>query len=362
MSKPGTLIIAEAGVNHNGSLDLAKKLIDVAADSGADIVKFQTFRPEMLSNRTAKKAEYQTQNTGTTESQFEMLKRLALSEDDHFRLIEQCRHRKIEFLSTPFEEESLGFLSEKCGISLFKIPSGELTNGPFLIQIAETARKKDGKIILSTGMSTLDEVRTALSVLAFGLIGTGTPSDLAFSATYGSPIGKKELEKRVTVLHCTTEYPAPFETVNLRAIRTLSEAFDLPVGFSDHTMGISAPLAAVALGAVVIEKHFTLDRTMAGPDHRASLEPAELFAMVKGIREVENSLGSSEKKPSGPEFKNIAIARKVLVAKKAISAGEKFSEENLTAKRSGTGISPMHYWSLLGSPARRAYNEDETID
>jgi N-acetylneuraminate synthase len=358
---PRTVVIAEAGVNHNGSLDLARRLIDVAADAGADIVKFQTFRPTKLASKQVRRAAYQERNVGSTESQLEMLERLVLQERDYAVLLEHCRARNVEFLSTPFDVESLHFLMESCAMLRIKIPSGELTNGPFLLEIARAARRRKCALILSTGMSTLAEVEAALGVLAFGLLGNEDPSLGAFEAAFISEEGRAALQQVTTLLHCTTEYPAPVETVHLRAMETLARAFDLPVGFSDHTAGISVPLAAVALGAKVVEKHFTLDRNLPGPDHKASLEPSELAAMVRGIREVEAALGSSRKVPSGPEVHTREVARRVLVAAQPIAKGETLTLGNLTAKRASGGLSPMRLWELLGQQASRAFETDEPI-
>ena len=353
-----TYIIAEAGVNHNGSLDLARKLIDAAAEAGADAVKFQTFRAEALVSDSAPKADYQKQATGTTESQFQMLKKLELSEAAHRALAAHCRARGIQFLSTPFDEESIILLHEDIGVPLLKVPSGEITNGPFLLAAARTGKP----IILSTGMSTIDEVREALEVIAFGYTERKRkPSRIAFRSAFHSPAGKRALKTRVTLLHCTTEYPAPCADVNLRAMDTMREAFGLPVGFSDHTSGMIIPVAAVARGAAVIEKHFTLDRGLPGPDHQASLEPRELRAMVRAIRDVELAMGSGVKEPAPSEQKNIAVARRSIVASRAIRKGETFTIDNITCKRPGSGASPMRYWNALGKKAGKAYRRDEVI-
>jgi len=304
-------IIAEAGVNHNGSLDMALQLVDAAASTGADAVKFQTFRADRLVKRDAPKAEYQKQTTGTDESQYEMLQRLELPREAHFALLDRCAARGIDFLSTPFDEESLDFLADELGLKTIKLGSGEVTNGPLLLRAA----RKGVSVILSTGMSTLGEVETALSCLAFGYTKVDeSPSLEAFLATYASDEGREALSRRVTLLHCTTEYPAPFEDVNLRSMLTMERAFALPVGYSDHTEGIAVSVAAVALGASVIEKHFTLDRALPGPDHRASLEPGKLAEMVRSVRQVESALGSGLKAPSPSERMNRKIVRKSLVA------------------------------------------------
>lgn len=325
-------IIAEAGDNHNGNLANALKLVDQAAKAGADCVKFQTFVTEEVISRYAEMAEYQKQNTGKTESQFDMVKKLELSFDEFRKIRAHCQKRGIVFLSTPFDLPSIAFLNEM-DMPFFKIPSGEITNYPYLKAIAET--HKD--VVLSTGMCTMEEIREAIALLE------------------GNGAG------RITLLHCNTEYPTPFEDVNLKAMETMRAAFGKEVGYSDHTLGIEVPIAAAAMGAVVIEKHFTLDRTMEGPDHAASLEPKELSAMVRGIRHVEEALGDGIKQPTRSEQENIAVARKSIVARRSISRGEVFSEENLTVKRPGSGISPMHWFELLGREAERDFAEDELI-
>lgn len=327
------LIIAEAGVNHNGDLNLAKKLIEQAAKAGADVVKFQTFKAEDCVSIKAKKAKYQLENTAKDESQLEMIKKLELSREAHFELMKHCKKHNIAFLSTPFDLESVAFL-QSLNLSYFKIPSGEITNLPYLKAVARCKKK----VLLSTGMANLAEIEAALEIL------------------------RKNGTRDITLLHCTTEYPAPFEEVNLNAIKTLKEAFKLKVGYSDHTKGIVAALGAVALGAVVIEKHFTLDKTMEGPDHKASLEPSELKELCEGIRTLEKALGNGIKKASKSEAKNIIIARKSLVAKCEIKKGDKFSEQNLTTKRPGSGISAMRYEEYLGKRALKTYKKDELIN
>lgn len=352
-------IIAEAGVNHNGSLDLARKLIDVAVEAGADAVKFQTFKAETLVSKQAPKADYQKGTTSAEESQYDMIRKLELDQEAHRFLIKHCEKAGIQFLSTPFDFESVDFLANALNLPLLKIPSGEITNGPLLLKIAQTGKPS----ILSTGMSTLGEIEQALGVLAFGYLHQqSTPSSKAFQVAYQSTAGQKVLASSVQLLHCTTEYPAPFAEVNLRAMDTLSLAFGLSVGYSDHTPGIALPIAAVARGAQIIEKHFTLDRNLPGPDHRASLEPAELREMIKSIRQVEKALGSPTKAPSLSEIKNLEVARKSLVAKKRIMAGEIFTEANLVAKRPGTGISPLRFWEVLGRKAIRNFEVDEAIE
>lgn len=356
--KTKIFIIAEAGVNHNGSLDMALRLIDAAADAGADAVKFQTFKSEAVISRFAVKAEYQAKTTGDDESQLEMVKKLELSADAHVALVEHCKKRSIQFLSTPFDLESVNLLVDKLKVSQLKIPSGEITNAPLILKCAQA----DKPVILSTGMSTLGDIEDALGVLAFGYIGTAAPpSCAAFSEAYLSLAGQAALKKNVTLLHCTTEYPAPIAEVNLRVMQTMSHAFGLPVGYSDHTEGVTIPVAAVSLGATVIEKHFTLDRTLPGPDHKASLEPQELAQMVKAIRQTECALGTGAKLPSPSERKNMAIARKSIVAARDIRAGEVLNEENMTTKRPGGGLSPMSFWDVIGKQAQRDYLQDEAI-
>lgn len=355
MNAARTLIIAEAGVNHNGSLEMALSLVDAAAEAGVDAVKFQTFKADKLASASSQKADYQKRTTGDGEGQLAMLRRLELDEASHRALIERCEKRGIAFMSSPFDHGSLDLLAGTFDLPILKLGSGELTNGPLLLAIAHTGKK----LILSTGMATLVEVEEALSVLAHGYSGAdGPPVEGRLSAAEI----KTQLTRRVTLLHCTTEYPAPIADVNLRAMDTLREAFGLPVGYSDHTTGIIMPVAAVARGAVVIEKHFTLDRTLPGPDHPASLEPGELAAMVDAIRQVELALGDGRKAPSPVETRNLPIARKSLIAAKAIMAGEPFSTENVAVKRPGTGRSPMRYWASLGEISTRDYAPDEPID
>jgi N-acetylneuraminate synthase len=352
-----TYIIAEAGVNHNGSLDMAKKLVEVAAEAGADAVKFQTFKADALVSRSAPKAEYQTKTTDADESQHEMIRKLELDEHAHETLMEHSKVCGIEFLSTPFDLESVDLLTGRFDISCIKIPSGDITNAPLLLKIAKTGKP----VILSTGMSILGEIEDALGVLIFGYLGNSEPSIAAFRAAYCSSEGLSVLQKKVTLLHCTTEYPVPLEDVNLKVMDTLRSSFGLPVGYSDHTEGIAVPIAAVARGAVVIEKHFTLDRTLPGPDHKASLEPIELKQMVSAIRVVEQALGSGRKYPTPSELKNMSIARKSMVAAVTISAGEPFTPENITVKRPGNGLSPMRYWELLSRKSGRDFSADEAV-
>ncbi len=330
-----TLIIAEAGVNHNGDLAMARQLVEVAAQSGADFVKFQTFKADRLVTRQAAKADYQRQLTAEDESQYDMIRRLELTPEMHVALIEHCARQGIRFLSTGFDIESLDLLAG-FGMPLFKIPSGEITNLPYLQHIGRMGTP----VILSTGMADMAEIGAALDVLERA----GTP------------------RQQITVLHCNTEYPTPMRDVNLRAMLSIRDAYGVQVGYSDHTAGIEVPIAAVALGATIIEKHFTLDRNLPGPDHQASLEPAELKAMVTAIRNIELALGDGVKRPSASEAKNIPIARKSLVAAGPIRAGEPFTRANLAVKRPGTGVSPMRMDGVLGRVARRDFQTDELIE
>jgi len=327
------LIIAEIGVNHNANMDIAKEMIKAVKAAGADVAKFQTAKPELLVSRFAQKAEYQKFATGTQDGQLEMLKKLLLPFDEFTELKQICDKTGIKFCSTPFDLESIEFLTT-LDMPFWKIPSGEVTNLPYLIKIAETGKP----VVLSTGMCTLDEVRTALGVL------------------------RKHGTDEVTVLHCNTEYPTPYEDVNLQAMLTMRDELGVQVGYSDHTLGIEVPIAAVSMGAKVIEKHFSLDRNMEGPDHKASLEPDEFTAMVKAIRNIEVAIGSNRKTPSPSEKKNMGIARKSIVAKKDIKASEIFSEHNITIKRPGDGISPMLWFEILGQRAIRDFEEDELIE
>lgn len=334
---PKTIIIAEAGVNHNGSLELAKQLVKKAYEAGVDYVKFQTFKSEKVVSKNAKKADYQIENTGKKEeSQLEMVKKLELSYDDHQVLIDYCHELGIKFFSTAFDFDSIEYL-HSLGLGLWKIPSGEVTNYPFLKRIAAY----NEKTILSTGMCDMEDVRAAVNAL------------------YKNGLSKENL----ILLHCNTEYPTPFEDVNLKAMDALRKEFGVEVGYSDHTKGIEVPIAAVALGATVIEKHFTLDRTLPGPDHKASLEPDELKSMVSAIRNIEKAIGGNgTKHVSNSERKNIAIARKSIIAACDIKKGELLTEENLTVKRPGTGISPMRWEEVIGTKAIRDFAEDEIIE
>lgn len=328
-----TIVIAEAGVNHNGSIKTAIELVDKAVLAHADVIKFQTFIAEELTTKNAEKAEYQKNNIGSESTQLEMLKKLELSKDEFVLLKNYCKKMGIEFLSTAFDFKSIDFLVTLDMIR-WKIPSGEITNLPYLIKIANLKQP----VILSTGMSTLEEIDTAVSILRNNGV-----TDL-------------------TILHCTTEYPTPFEDVNLNAMHTIKEKFGVKIGYSDHTTGIEVPIAAVALGATVIEKHFTLDRNMEGPDHKASLEPHELKALVDAIRNIEKALGDGIKQPTESEKKNMAIARKSIVAKVKIKAGEILTEDNITVKRPGNGVSPMNWFDVIGTKATRDYQEDELIE
>ena len=327
-------VIAEAGVNHNGSVELAKKLIDVAAETGVDAVKFQTFKANKLVSKSAQKAAYQKETTDAEESQLEMIRKLELDIQMHHELMDYCQSQNIMFLSTPFDHESIDIL-HNLGLEIFKIPSGEITNLPYLRHIGSL----DKEVILSTGMADIGEIEDALDVL----MESGTHKE------------------KITILHANTMYPTPMEDVNLKAMFTIGKTFDVKYGYSDHTLGMEVPVAAVAMGASVIEKHFTLDKTMEGPDHKASLEPDELKAMVSAIRNIEMALGSSIKKPSKSERPNMEIARKSIVASRPIHKGQTFNEENLAVKRPGNGISPMRWDEIIGQKAQKDYVEDELI-
>lgn len=334
MNCHSTLIVAEAGVNHNGDIAIAKRLIEVAAEAGADLVKFQTFSADRLIIKSTSKTKYQLQTTGDSESQHEMLRRLELSSEMHQILIDHCYRHSIRFLSTGFDIESLDFLVD-LGLEVIKIPSGEITNLPYLRRVASYAKP----VILSSGMSSLGDIESALAVLEAGGIS----------------------RHRITVLHCNSDYPTPMIDVNLRAMLKIGQAFNVPIGYSDHTPGIEVAIAAVALGATVIEKHFTLDRSLPGPDHLASLEPNELKAMVAAIRNIELAMGDGIKRVSPSEASNITIVRKSLVATRPIRAGEIFTAENITVKRPGTGVSPMRWDEVIGRSATRDYAPDELI-
>ncbi|WP_342566955.1 N-acetylneuraminate synthase [Psychrobacillus sp. FSL K6-4046] len=354
-----TYIIAEAGVNHNGSLEMAKRLVDVAKQAGADAVKFQTFKAENIVTRSAQQADYQVNNLGEATSQFEMLKKLELSYKEFVELKLYCDANQIEFMSTPFDMESVNFLLNDIGMSKFKIPSGELTNSPFIHYIATKKRP----MILSTGMATMEDIHDALSYIAYGLAFPRQKVDIdQVREFYQTLEAKLLLQEFVTVLHCTTEYPAPYETINLNAIIEMKRKLHLPTGFSDHSKGIAVPIAAVALGAEVIEKHFTLDQSLPGPDHLASLEPTDLKEMVVGVRAIERSLGTGEKIPTPIEYENRQAARKSIVAKVKIPVGEKFTESQLAIKRPGNGMPPSKYWDLIGKVAKKSYEVDELIN
>jgi N,N'-diacetyllegionaminate synthase len=335
MTRNNVTIIAEAGVNHNGDITLAKKLIDVAADAGVDYVKFQTFNSKKLVSKNAQKANYQIENANEkSESQLEMLQKLELSPEMHFELINHCKKMKIKFLSTGFDLESLTFLN-LIGIDLFKVPSGEITNLPYLRSLGAMGKP----VIISTGMADMQEIEDALNVI----LDAGTQKEA------------------ITILHCNSEYPTPMEDVNLNAMNSIKEKFQVNIGYSDHTLGIEVPIAAVALGATVIEKHFTLDKNMDGPDHKASLEPDELKNMVNAIRNIEKALGDGSKTPSKSELKNKPIARKSIVAATDIVKGTIFTDKNITIKRPGTGISPMKWDEIIGTIATKNYSEDDLI-
>lgn len=352
-------IIAEAGVNHNGDIGLARELIDAAADAGADIVKFQTFRADALVTTTAPKAVYQAVNTSESETQHEMLRRLELSLDDHRTLLEHCAKRNIAFLSSPFDLESLAFLSAELKLSTIKLGSGELTNAPLLLEAA----KSNCTLILSTGMANLGDIEQALAVLAFGMATPSeTPTADALASCLRTEVAWSALRDRVTLLHCTTQYPAPIDATNLRAMITLRDAFGLRVGYSDHTEGNSMGIAAVALGACVIEKHITLDKSLAGPDHRASANPLEFRALVEGVREVERGLGNGIKQAARTEVANRLVARKSLRAARAIHVGSSISPEDVLIARPGDGQSPMRYWDLLGQKAKRDFAPGDLLE
>jgi N-acetylneuraminate synthase len=354
-------IIAEAGVNHNGDPKLASKLVDVAVEAGADAVKFQTFKAENVVTKTAVRAEYQKKTTCESESQFAMLKKLELTHETHHDLLAHCKVNGIEFLSTAFDDDSLNFLINDLGLTKLKIPSGEITNGPFLLAHALTG----SDLIISTGMAELDEVEKALGVMAYGLIHCGNsktkPSQHAFQEAYLSVDGKKLLQEKVTLLHCTSEYPALPEDINLNAMVTMRDTLGIKTGYSDHSQGTTVAISAATLGASVIEKHFTLDQNLPGPDHKASLEPSQLKEMVLAIRAVEKLMGDGIKVPQLSELKNLPMARKSLVAAKEIKKGDLFTEDNLTIKRPGTGKSPMDYWDTLDMQSEQDYKPDEVI-
>lgn len=354
-----TLIIAEAGVNHNGDAQLARDLVTAAYNSGANVVKFQTFKAKNLASVKAEQASYQKENTGKDESQLSMLQRLELSYDLHHELVGYCNELGIEFLSTAFDDESLDFLVNDLGLKRLKIPSGEITNAPLVLKHAQT----ECDLIVSTGMATMAEIEAVLGVIAFGYLNTDAAfaSRSDFETAYASEQGQQLLRNKVTVLHCTTEYPAPMEEINLNAMDTIANTFKLNTGYSDHSRGITIPIAAAAKGARIIEKHFTLDRNLDGPDHKASLEPNELKSMVDAIRDVEMALGDGVKKPTVSEVKNKAIARKSLVAARNIKTGQVITGDDLAIKRPGDGRSPFDYWQVIDSVATCDVLEDDLI-
>ncbi len=352
-----TFVIAEAGVNHNGSLARALELVDVAADARADAVKFQTFKAHKLATAQAAKADYQVANMQEAGNQLGMLAKLELSLDDHAALVQRCRQRGIHFMSTAFDAESLAHLAT-LGMPALKIPSGDISCGPLLLQAARLRMP----LIVSTGMCSLADIEDALGVIAFGLTQDGVPAGReALTAAYCSAAGRAALQQHVRLLHCVTQYPAPPDAVNLRAMDTMAQAFGLPVGYSDHTLGIEVALAAVARGATIIEKHFTLDRTLPGPDHAASLEPAELAQMVRGIRTIGQALGSPLKTPAATEMPNRAVARRSIVAAHPIRQGDVFTAASFEMKRPGTGLSPLDAWDLVGQRATRDFDTDALI-
>jgi N-acetylneuraminate synthase len=355
-----TLVIAEAGVNHNGSLETALALVEAAASAGADVVKFQTFKASRLVTKLVGRAQYQQAATSSNDSQHSMLEKLELSEDAFRQLAKACRDRGITFMSTPFDELSATFLVEELGQETLKVGSGDLTNGPLLLHLARTGRP----IIVSTGMADLTDIEAALSVLAYGYVmGEAQPSNLTdCKAVYARAAGQAVLAGKVTLLQCTTEYPAAPESANLRVMNTLSLAFGLPTGFSDHTKGIHVSVAAVALGACVIEKHMTLDNNLPGPDHKASVEPGVFAEMVSAIRDVEKSLGSGLKVPHESELGNRAVVRRAVVAGQPIGRGDVLGSSNIVVKRSAVGVPAFDYWSLLGRTAQRDYDTDEPIE
>lgn len=360
-----TLIIAEAGVNHNGDEQLAYQLVDAAIAAGVNIVKFQTFKAENLVTKHAQQAQYQQQNTDKQQSQYQLLKQLELPYESHKAIKRYCDQKGIEYLSTAFDQQSLRFLVDDMQLKRLKIPSGELTNSPFVLEHARTGCD----LIVSTGMATLAEIEQALGVIAYGYLqyqqnttDSETLSPIIFSQAFQSDAGQKLLMEKVTLLHCTTEYPAPFNEVNLNVLEALRREFKLAVGYSDHTQGIVVPIAAVAKGAQVIEKHFTLSRTLEGPDHKASIEPNELIAMIEAIRVTEQTLGSGVKEPSPSEFKNRDIARKSLVAIAPIALGDTFTKDNVGIMRPGNGISPTNYWQVLGKTAEKPFENGDLIE
>ena len=353
-----TFVIAEAGVNHNGTLDLALRLVDAAAAAGADAVKFQTFRADKLAAANAPKAAYQKRETGAAQSQLEMLRALELSEADHRAIMQRCAERAIEFMSSPFDEESLALLV-RLDVRRVKLGSGELTNGPLLLAAARTRLP----LIVSTGMANMQEIEQALGVLAFGMLRASgeQPGRAAFRTAWQDPAGRAAVKEKVTLLQCVTEYPAPARDINLSTMTTMHEAFGVPCGYSDHATGPAISLAAVALGAVAIEKHLTLDRGLPGPDHKASLEPAEFRELVERIRDVEVAIGDGVKRPAPSEVANMEVARKSLVAARVIPRGRRITAEDVAVKRPGNGVSPLCYWEWIGRVAGKDYAEDDPL-
>lgn len=353
-------IIAEIGVNHNGETQLAKELIIAAKVAGADAVKFQTFRASELVTKSGEKANYQKETTSVQESQLTMLEKLELSHQQHHELYEFCQQQQITFLSTPFDTSSVKFLTQELGLTKLKISSGDLTNAPMLLACAQTGCQ----IIISTGMATISDIEQALGVLAYGYSSKSTGVELKvedFDSAYQSELGQSLLKKNISILHCTTDYPAKLIDINLNVLDTYKREFDLPIGYSDHSLGTLVSAAAVAKGACIIEKHITLDKNMQGPDHRASIEPDEFLALVNTIRDVETILGHSEKLPTVAEQLNMPIARKSLVAATTIKKGEYFNEENIAIKRPGNGLPPIDYWQILNKKASKDYQIDELL-
>ncbi|MDV7339790.1 N-acetylneuraminate synthase [Terasakiella sp. A23] len=358
-SSPHTVsVIAEVGVNHNGKIDTALRLVEAAKEAGADIVKFQIFSADGIVLKNVRQADYQVQNIGQKSDQYSMLKSLELSKDDYFKIIDYCQQLEINFLFTPFDEESLDTVLNDFNQRIIKIGSGDLTNAPMLLKIAQHARK----VILSSGMASMAEIKMALSILGFGYLQNSiSPGTAAFETAFTQKETQKLLQENVTLLHCTTQYPSPLDSINLRAMKTLKNQFNLKIGFSDHSEGILAAIAAVSLGATVVEKHLTLDRTMEGPDHIASTEPHQFKDMIRSIRDVETALGSDVKAPTQEELKNAQIARKNLVAKKTIKKGDLFTRDNLCVKRSGTGINALTFFDQIGKTADQDYAIDDVI-
>jgi len=357
--KQRVLVIAEAGVNHNGDINMAFQLVDAAYAAGADVVKFQTFKTENLVTQKALQADYQKKNTKIEQSQYNLLKQLELPYHAHLDIKAYCDSKEITYLSTAFDDDSLDFLVHQMNLTTLKIASGELTNIPFILAHAQTGCN----LIVSTGMATCEEIELALSAIAFGYLNSDeSPSVSAFKRAYQSSQGQALLKNKVTLLHCTTEYPAPIDEVNLNVLGTLAETFNLPIGYSDHTEGIVVSMAAVAKGACIIEKHFTLDRSLPGPDHQASIEPKQLLAMIEGIRITELALGGVDKKPSLTEQKNKIIARKSIVAKKVIKKGEVLNEDNIGVMRPGSGLSPVKLWQVINSKAIKNFEVGDLIE